>query len=225
MDYLMRDSRYTGAAYGQINPLIIIRGSKLIDNKICFRTKILCEIENMLIGRFHMYAQVYNNAKGIANDFVIQSIFKRVKYLYLHHYKFVDKYSLLQMFKAYLESRKFTFQEILKLDDSIFFTFLESIQYEKDKVLLSLYKAYHNSSLITIKKATKNTKVKGEGDEIYFNGIMSCKNVAIYHKNKDPIYMFDEDNNKPIELSKVSTVINRLSSFEIKQKYVIKIKH
>ncbi|MCF0227233.1 MAG: HD domain-containing protein, partial [Malacoplasma sp.] len=49
MDYLMRDSRFTGAAYGQINPLIIIRGSKFIDNKICFRTKILCEIENMLI--------------------------------------------------------------------------------------------------------------------------------------------------------------------------------
>ena len=226
MDYLMRDSRNTGAAYGQINPLIIIRGSKLIDGKICFRKKILCEIENMLIGRFHMYAQVYSNSKGVAVDFVIQSIFKRIKYLYLNKYKFVDKYSLLQMFKPYLDSRAFTYQEILKLDDSIFFTFLESIQYEKDKVLLNLFKAYHNSSLIKVKKNFANKPVNVTGDEKYYCGNMACKKISVYHKNEDQIYIYDEDNNDKVEeLSKASTIINRLESAEIQPIYTVIIKH
>ena len=226
MDYLMRDSRNTGAAYGQINPLIIIRGSKFINGKICFRKKILCEIENMLIGRFHMYAQVYNNPKGVANDFVIQSIFKRVKELYANKYKFVDKHDLLQMFKPYLEDRKFTYQEILKLDDSVFYTFIESIQYEKDKILKALYEAYHNSSLIKINENFKGHKVKAVENEKYFYGSMACKNLVIYHKGEEPIYIYDDEHNDKIEeLSKASSVIKALLTVDIKPNYIIKIKH
>ena len=226
MDYLMRDSRNTGAAYGQINPLIIIRGSKFINGKICFRKKILCEIENMLVGRFHMYAQVYSNPKGVANDFVIQSIFKRIKYLYTSKYKFVDKYDLLQMFKPYLENRKFSYQEILKLDDSVFYTFIESIQYEKDKILKKLYEAHHNGSLITIHENFKGHKVKAIGDEKYFHGSIACKNIVIYHNDEEPIYIYDEEHNDKVEeLSKTSSVIRALLSVNITPNYIIKIKH
>ena len=223
MDYLMRDSRNTGAAYGQINPLIIIRGSKFIDGKICFRKKLLCEIENLLIGRFHMYAQVYNNAKGVAKDFVIQSIFRRIKDLYKSKYRFVDKYSLLKMFKPYLESRRFTVKEILSLDDSIFFTFLESIQFEKDLILKKLYKAYHNESLVEIKEVDTVPKINVSKDKSYFYGLMKIKPINIYHKNQDPIYIYDEETNKVHELTKVSHIINKLADFKVNQNFIVQI--
>ena len=65
MDYLLRDSHYTGASYGIINPAYIINGSVLINNRVCFVMKALAEVENLLLGRFHMYKQIYSNANSI----------------------------------------------------------------------------------------------------------------------------------------------------------------
>ena len=92
MDYLLRDSKYTGASYGVINPTYIINGSVLINNRICFSMKTLTEIENLLLGRFHMYKQIYSNPNSVKYEFVIQQIFLRIKYLYKTGYKFTNKY-------------------------------------------------------------------------------------------------------------------------------------
>ena len=114
MDYLLRDSNYTGASYGAINPEYIISGSVLINNRVCFVMKTLAEIENLLLGRFHMYKQIYSNANSIKYEFVIQQIFTRIKYLYKHKYKFTDEYNLLKIFKPYLDSKEFSLNQFLK---------------------------------------------------------------------------------------------------------------
>ena len=107
MDYLLRDSWYTGAAYGQINPSILIRGSRIVDGRLCFEEKIVAEIENLLIGRFHMYERVYNNPNTIKYEFVVSSIFKRVKELINQNYKFISQTDLIKLFDPWFKNKEF----------------------------------------------------------------------------------------------------------------------
>ncbi len=219
MDYLNRDSRYTGAAYGQINPTYIIKGSVLINDQICFNKKIISEIENLLIGRFHMYKQVYEHKNTIKYEFLIQAIFKRIKYLFLKKYKFVDKRNLINSFKPIFENKNFTNEQFLELDDSLFSVFIESLKYENDPILKKLLKAHTKPNFITIKQIKTNNKNSINND--FLSGYYTTKNVCIYHTNIDPIYI--NDNGKPIELSKLSEIIKKLSNVSYKATYVVKI--
>ena len=221
MDYLLRDSNYTGASYGAINPEYIINGSILINNRVCFVMKTLAEIENLLLGRFHMYKQIYSNPNSIKYEFVIQQIFARIKYLYKHKYKFVDEYNLLGIFKPYLDDKEFSLNQFLKLDDYIFSTFIESLKFEKDLMIRKLLAAYYNESLISVNEEKNQKKLKSN----FLEGYYITKPIDIYHNNKgEEIYMYDDVNKKVIELSKVSAIVKKLMNVKYKTIFHIKIK-
>lgn len=221
MDYLLRDSHYTGASYGIINPAYIINGSVLINNRVCFVMKALAEVENLLLGRFHMYKQIYSNANSIKYEFVIQQIFLRIKYLYKHGYKFVDEYNILKVFKPYLEDKEFSLKDFLKLDDYIFATFIESLKYEKDLIIKKLLAAYYDESLISVKEVQTQQKVKNN----FLEGYYTTKPIDIYHTGRgDEIFMYDDVNKKVYELSEVSIIIKKLMNTRYKFIYQIKIK-
>ena len=221
MDYLLRDSNYTGASYGAINPEYIINGSVLINNRICFVMKTISEIENLLLGRYHMYKQIYSHSNSIKYEFVIQQMFVRIKYLYKHGYKFNDEYNLLKLFKPYLDDKEFSLDQFLKLDDYIFSSFIESLKYEKDLIIKKLLAAYYDESLISVKEVKLVEKLKSN----FLEGYYITKPIDIYHINKnDEIYIYDEVNKKIIELSKVSTIIRKLMNVKAKIIYWIKIK-
>lgn len=221
MDYLLRDSNYTGASYGAINPEYIISGSVLINNRVCFVMKTLAEIENLLLGRFHMYKQIYSNANSIKYEFVIQQIFTRIKYLYKHKYKFTDEYNLLKIFKPYLDSKEFSLNQFLKLDDYIFSTFIESLKFEKDLIIRKLLAAYYNENLISVNEEKNQRKVKNN----FLEGYYITKPIDIYHADRgEEIYMYDDVNKKVIELSTVSTIIKKLMNVKYKTIFHIKIK-
>lgn len=220
MDYLMRDSWYTGAAFGQINPDYLIKEANLINGNIVFNKKAVGDIENLLIGRYHMYKQVYNNPKIIAKDFLVEQIFRRVKDLYKQNFEFKDSYGLFKFFIPLFENKIFTTEQFLQLDDYIFLSFIESLHYEDDEILKNLYKAYNNNLLVSIKRVNKkSTKI----NKSYFCGIVSPKITEIYHKDREPIYILD--NNKILELSQCSRIINKLSSHNDNSSYLVEIKH
>ncbi len=221
MDYLLRDSNYTGASYGAINPEYIINGSVLINNRICFAMKTISEIENLLLGRYHMYKQIYSHGNSIKYEFVIQQMFVRIKYLYKHGYKFNDEYNLLKLFKPYLDDKEFSLDQFLKLDDYIFSSFIESLKYEKDLIIKKLLAAYYDESLISVKEVKFVEKLKNN----FLEGYYITKPIDIYHNNRnEEIYIYDDVNKKIIELSKVSTIIKKLMDVKAKIIYRIKIK-
>lgn len=222
MDYLMRDSWYTGAAYGQINPQYLIGSSMFINNKICFAWKAIAELENMLIGRYHMYNQVYNHPQTIKRDFVIEQIFKRVKDLFNQNYEFVNRFKMLDLFMPYFENKKFNTNQLLALNDSILVSFIESLRYEDDLILKNLFAAYINKDLISIKVIDNKTKLNKEANK-YFNGIIETKPTIIYNAKKMPIYIYDEYIDQLVELSIVSEIVNKLKNQINHARYLIKI--
>jgi uncharacterized protein len=72
MDYLLRDSYYTGVAYGVIDVERLIHNMKLEDNLI-LKAKGVQAAESMLLARYFMYPSVYQHH----TTRIINSIFRR----------------------------------------------------------------------------------------------------------------------------------------------------
>lgn len=61
MDYLMRDSYYSGVAHGTIDASTIIRASKIHDGEVVFRSKFKQSVEGVLTARHFMIPTLYEH--------------------------------------------------------------------------------------------------------------------------------------------------------------------
>ncbi len=81
LDYLMRDSYFTGASYGKIDLDRILMALRYdpVTQQLVVAQKGMAAIEHYLIVRYFMYAQIYNHHKNIAATWVLQQIFSRAQ--------------------------------------------------------------------------------------------------------------------------------------------------
>ncbi|AWR95391.1 HD domain-containing protein [Acidianus brierleyi] len=70
LDYLQRDSYYSGAKFGIIDPERIINEMRICANGYIFPPKAIDDLEHFFLARFHMYSSVYNH--------VVIEIFNRI---------------------------------------------------------------------------------------------------------------------------------------------------
>src|SRR5699024_9301273 len=82
MDYLLRDSYFTGTTYGHFDLYRILRVMKVVDNKIVYKYSGVQAIENYILARYHMYWQVYYHPTSRSYEQLLISIFRRMKDLY-----------------------------------------------------------------------------------------------------------------------------------------------
>ena len=83
LDYLERDSYFTGAKYGQLDLdriLLALRFDPISQNLVIGHKGIVA-IEHYLTVRYFMYLQVYNHPKNLAARFLLERIFGRAKVL------------------------------------------------------------------------------------------------------------------------------------------------
>jgi HD superfamily phosphohydrolase len=81
MDYLNRDSFFTGVSEGVISFDRIIKMFNVIDNNLVIEEKGIYSIEKFLIARRLMYWQVYLHKTVVAGEQLLVKILKRAKYL------------------------------------------------------------------------------------------------------------------------------------------------
>jgi hypothetical protein len=81
LDYLKRDSFYTGVAEGNINSQRLITMLNVRGDRLVVEEKGLYSVENFLSGRRLMYWQVYLHKTGIGAEHLLQSFIKRIKEL------------------------------------------------------------------------------------------------------------------------------------------------
>jgi len=61
MDYLVRDSYYTGVAYGVVDNIRLIRGLDFVNEELVITEKGILPAESLLFSRFLMHPTVYNH--------------------------------------------------------------------------------------------------------------------------------------------------------------------
>lgn len=78
MDFLMRDALFTGTTqFGKLFVDRIIRGSvirDLVDGNqvLCYKEKVMDDVTNLLLSRFHMYKSVYSHKTCNASKILLQ---------------------------------------------------------------------------------------------------------------------------------------------------------
>ena len=82
MDYLMRDSFFTGVSEGVFGWDRILKMMTVHDNELVMEEKGIHSIETFLIARRQMYWQVYLHKTVMASEKTLKNIIKRVKYLH-----------------------------------------------------------------------------------------------------------------------------------------------
>jgi HD superfamily phosphohydrolase len=81
LDYLQRDSFYTGVSEGVVGSQRIIKMLELHDDELVVEEKGIYSIEKFLVARRLMYWQVYLHKTVVAAEFLLVSIIRRAKEL------------------------------------------------------------------------------------------------------------------------------------------------
>lgn len=83
LDYLMRDSFYTGVAEGIIGSERIIKMMRVVDDKLVIEEKGIYSVEKFLIARRLMYWQVYLHKTVLGAEAMLHEIFRRARHVVL----------------------------------------------------------------------------------------------------------------------------------------------
>ncbi len=91
MDYLLRDSHYTGVPYGQYDKEMLIGNiiwrpdpDSPRELCVCLRRKALHAFEDFLISRFHMFMQLYSHKTTVGFDVVLENALAELPDFHIH---------------------------------------------------------------------------------------------------------------------------------------------
>ncbi|NVJ62897.1 MAG: HD domain-containing protein [Flavobacteriaceae bacterium] len=208
LDYLKRDSFYTGVAEGNINSERLISMFEVIDGSLAIEEKGVFSVEKFLMARRFMYWQVYLHKTSFVAEELLLKIFKRVKEL-LNNNSYIFMSTSLHYFLN--EDRildDVAVNHFVQLDDVDVMYAIKKWCESEDKVLSTLCKMLIERNLLAIDIQTKKisdsklNKIKKscmdhlnlskeEVDYFVFSG--SIKNSA-YNKKINPIALANEDN-------------------------------
>ena len=210
MDYLKRDSFYSGVAEGNINSERLIQMMNVQDDYLVIEEKGIYSVEKFLVARRLMYWQAYLHKTSVVAELILTKILKRAKELTQKgivlpcseslQFFMQNKISLSDFDKSVLN--KFSY-----LDDYDVMGAIKSWQFHDDFVLQSLCRMILNRDLLKIQMTddkpnkenllgikNKYIALAGisdkEADYFVFKG--KLKNQA-YSKSSEPIRILKKD--------------------------------
>lgn len=223
MDYLLRDSYYSGANYGQFDLTRILRVIRPTKDSIVFEYNGMHAVEDYIVSRFQMYMQVYFHPASRAMEVLLQNLLKRAKYLYHIDSHFFEKTSPnLIPFLA----NQASLADYLSLDDSVMNTYFQAWISAEDDILADLASRFVNRKVfksVTFEEESRKDLshlvelVKSVGfDPDYYTGIHVNFDLPydIYRpEKKEPrteINMIQKDGSV-VELSTISPIVKTLT--------------
>jgi HD superfamily phosphohydrolase len=155
LDYLRRDSFFTGVVEGNIGSARIIKMLDIKDDKIVVESKGINSIENFLMSRRLMYWQVYLHKTAMAAEKMLINTLKRAQELSIDGEKLFASPALSYFLskKTYLEDFENNgegLRRFIELDDNDIWSALKVWTNHKDTVLSILSNGMINRKLFKI---------------------------------------------------------------------------
>mgnify|MGYP002625174892 CR=1 FL=1 len=144
LDYLRRDSFYTGVTEGNIGSARIIKMLNVVDDSLVVEQKGIYSLENYLTTRRLMYWQVYLHRTCVAYEKVLVNVLNRAKHLVQQEGQMVfASPALLYFLQNDVDAQWFTSHpEALtyyeELDDSDIWSAMKAWKHHDDKILSTL---------------------------------------------------------------------------------------
>lgn len=222
MDYLLRDAYMSGTPYGSFDVNRIMRIMKVKDHNIVFKKSGVSAIENYIMGRYHMYEQVYYHPVSTCVEIIFSSFLRRMKELYLANYQFkFDISTIIPFFSDEMVNVK----DYVLLDDVVVNYYLKEATKEDDKILSDLacrivYRRLFDYQILNNEEEVNKVKEelinKGYDPNYYIASIRLRRNI--YKKYGDVNYASINillDNGSVKEITKVSQIVNAISASKI----------
>jgi uncharacterized protein len=151
LDYLRRDSFFTGVIEGVVSSDRIIKMLNVVNDNLVVEAKGIYSIEKFLIARRLMYWQVYLHKTVLSAENLLVNILKRAKKLSLQG----DDLFASPAFLFFL-SREFTENDLSKSNDEIRNKILENFVMLDDTDIVSATKVWQNHSDKTLSLLCKH---------------------------------------------------------------------
>ncbi|MFN3020785.1 HD domain-containing protein [Chryseobacterium sp. TY3] len=234
LDYLKRDSFYTGVSEGNVNTQRIISMLNVWNDELVVDSKGIYSIENYLTARMFMYWQVYYHKTSALSEHLLVKILGRAKKL-VSEGMALDAPKYLKYFlehQHFEEENQLNLQNFTMLDDMDVFQAIKSWTESDDFVLSYLCKAViyrhfpktlsssqHFSEDFIQTKIQRTNQLFGIDNANELVDQIS-RSLLPYDTEKQPIYLL-EKSGKKIKLEDSENQI--LSSFinQVNTKYIL----
>ncbi len=226
LDYLKRDSFFTGVSEGVISSERIIKMLNVVDDELAVESKGIYSVEKFIIARRLMYWQVYLHKTVISAEYLLVNILKRAKELASQDRELF----CTPAFRTFLynkinresfETNKALLDTFSELDDYDIFTSIKTWTKHDDHVLSKLCRNLTNRNLYKIEiqknpfskdyieQKVKKIKEKynfSEEESNYFVFTNFISNNA-YNPQIDTINIIDKDSNL-IDIAEAADQLN-----------------
>ncbi|WP_291868939.1 HD domain-containing protein [Maribacter sp.] len=237
LDYLKRDSFYTGVAEGNTNAERLITMLNVIDGELVLEEKGIYSVEKFIMARRFMYWQVYLHKTGVAAEQLLMRILKRSRELILRGEVLDCSKNLLFFLENKVDINNFNLDILIKfskLDDIDILSAIKNWQESSDFVLSELCQMVINRRLLHVKvknepiseaKLSKHFKKFQEKNSLteeetkYFVFTGEIKNKA-YNKDYQTINILKK-NGKVSDVAKLSDYLNIKAISKTVTKYYI----
>ena len=169
LDYLRRDSFYTGVTEGNIGSARIIKMLNVKDDHLVIESKGIYSIENFLMSRRLMYWQVYLHKTAVASEKMLISALLRAKELANKGVDLFSSPALHFFLYHHIDKKEFysnpeCLAQYVQLDDNDIWTALKVWSQHSDPVLSTLSQGMINRRLfkVEVTETPINKKRKNE---------------------------------------------------------------
>lgn len=147
LDYLLRDSYFTGASYGKLDldRILMALDYDPETQQLVVAQKGQAAIEHYLVVRYFMYAQIYNHPKNLASAWGLAQAFRRAKELLA-----TGKITADRTMSAWLSNTglELSLPDYLAADDTVFSYHLQQWQQSTDPILADLCHRHLDRNLL-----------------------------------------------------------------------------
>jgi HD superfamily phosphohydrolase len=182
LDYLKRDSFFSGVAEGNIGTERIINMLDVFDDELVVEEKGIYSIEKFLIARRLMYWQVYLHKTVVSAENMLINVLKRAKIMILNKQDVFTTKPLKIFLENNFSSNDFgknskLIKKFSELDDSDIYTCLKYWKNSNDFVLSNLSKRIINRKILKIKSGLKlDLEIEKENLIALFSKENNCSN-------------------------------------------------
>lgn len=239
MDYLNRDSFFTGVSEGVISFDRIIKMLTVLDDNLVIEEKGIYSIEKFLIARRLMYWQVYLHKTVIAGEMLLVKILKRAKVLAAGGMEVFATPSLAHFLKNEITMEAFfsmneNLTAFTQLDDQDIFASVKAWVAHPDRILSTLCKMLTQRNLYKV-------EITNEPPDVNRIAELKATSMALYNVDEQDVsyFVFTDEirnraydagtgninillkNNQVIDITKASDLSNLASLDRTVEKHIL----
>ena len=238
LDYLKRDSFFTGVSEGVVSNQRIIKMFSVVNDEIVIKEKGIYSIEKFIVARRLMYWQVYLHKTVLSAEFLLAKILERARELLNNGFNLFTVPTLKYFLTKSITNDNISQVEFLnnfsKIDDYDVLTCIKVWTEDSDKVISKLSEMLVNRNLLKVKISTNkfsdeemektlkfNQKILGFNNEEmqYFVFQKEMENNA-YDPRKDKIKILFNDGSLK-DITKASDNLNISALSKAVKKYYL----